>query len=200
MLGKWRLWEWATSFESTYLNQISSPTPQSSICFCRFFENEGREIRTPNLLIWSQTRYRCAIPPLELHARHSSSRRISTQVQSEKLTSPHKRIARWGHHNIWREVATVTRYSYPNPMKMTRNMACLDIIHEVAGNKQSWFFVDLWPKFWLKQLLRIFFHMNAFHTYFAPMPMSCPTVSIQRHNIHTKITLRIFIDLRPKLW
>ena len=27
-------------------------------------ENEGREIRTPNLLIWSQTRYRCAIPPL----------------------------------------------------------------------------------------------------------------------------------------
>ena len=25
---------------------------------------EGREIRTPNLLIWSQTRYRCAIPPL----------------------------------------------------------------------------------------------------------------------------------------
>ena len=30
-------------------------------CGCR---NEGREIRTPNLLIWSQTRYRCAIPPL----------------------------------------------------------------------------------------------------------------------------------------
>ena len=26
--------------------------------------NEGREIRTPNLLIWSQTRCRCAIPPL----------------------------------------------------------------------------------------------------------------------------------------
>ena len=25
---------------------------------------EGREIRTPNLLIWSQTRCRCAIPPL----------------------------------------------------------------------------------------------------------------------------------------
>ena len=27
-------------------------------------ENEGREIRTPNLLIWSQTRCRCAIPPM----------------------------------------------------------------------------------------------------------------------------------------
>ncbi len=27
-------------------------------------KNEGREIRTPNLLIWSQTRYRCAIPPI----------------------------------------------------------------------------------------------------------------------------------------
>ena len=26
-------------------------------------ENEGREIRTPNLLIWSQTRCRCAIAP-----------------------------------------------------------------------------------------------------------------------------------------
>ena len=26
--------------------------------------NERREIRTPNLVIWSQTRYRCAIQPL----------------------------------------------------------------------------------------------------------------------------------------
>jgi hypothetical protein len=26
-------------------------------------ENEAREIRTPNLLIWSQTRCRCAIAP-----------------------------------------------------------------------------------------------------------------------------------------
>ena len=28
--------------------------------------SEGREIRTPNLLIWSQTRYRCAIAPMRL--------------------------------------------------------------------------------------------------------------------------------------
>ena len=28
-------------------------------------KNEAREIRTPNLLIWSQTRCRCAIAPLE---------------------------------------------------------------------------------------------------------------------------------------
>ena len=27
-------------------------------------KDEAREIRTPNLLIWSQTRYRCAIAPL----------------------------------------------------------------------------------------------------------------------------------------
>ena len=27
-------------------------------------KHEGREIRTPNLLIWSQTRCRCAIPPM----------------------------------------------------------------------------------------------------------------------------------------
>ena len=30
---------------------------------CRAEVFEGREIRTPNLLIWSQTRCRCAIPP-----------------------------------------------------------------------------------------------------------------------------------------
>ena len=29
---------------------------------CMESENEGREIRTPKLLIWSQTRCRCAIP------------------------------------------------------------------------------------------------------------------------------------------
>ena len=32
--------------------------------------NEGREIRTPNLLIWSQTRYRCAIPPMYSRVVH----------------------------------------------------------------------------------------------------------------------------------
>ena len=44
----------------------------NGVCFGRrrrgraaFCENEGREIRTPNLLIWSQTRCRCAIPPCE---------------------------------------------------------------------------------------------------------------------------------------
>ena len=28
-------------------------------------QNDPREIRTPNLLIWSQTHYRCAIEPME---------------------------------------------------------------------------------------------------------------------------------------
>ena len=28
------------------------------------WQSEAREIRTPNLLIWSQTRYRCAIAPV----------------------------------------------------------------------------------------------------------------------------------------
>ena len=27
-------------------------------------KDDSREIRTPNLLIWSQTRYHCAMPPL----------------------------------------------------------------------------------------------------------------------------------------
>ena len=35
-------------------------------------KNEGREIRTPNLLIWSQTRCRCAIPPMLLAANWKS--------------------------------------------------------------------------------------------------------------------------------
>ena len=37
--------------------------------------NEGREIRTPNLLIWSQTRCRCTIPPMSLFLRRSPLRR-----------------------------------------------------------------------------------------------------------------------------
>ena len=46
-------------------------------------ENEAREIRTPNLLIWSQTRYRCTIAPMvagaeEVH--HRKSRRQSSQA------------------------------------------------------------------------------------------------------------------------
>jgi hypothetical protein len=35
--------------------------------------NEDREIRTPNLLIWSQTRYRCAISPVWNRARRHAS-------------------------------------------------------------------------------------------------------------------------------
>ena len=35
-------------------------------------KNEGREIRTPNLLIWSQTCYRCAIPPVPSNALKTS--------------------------------------------------------------------------------------------------------------------------------
>ena len=31
---------------------------------CLNLQSEAREIRTPNLLIWSQTRYRCAIAPM----------------------------------------------------------------------------------------------------------------------------------------
>ena len=40
------------------------PCGPASLPAIRHGKNEGREIRTPNLLIWSQTRYRCAIPPL----------------------------------------------------------------------------------------------------------------------------------------
>ena len=44
----------------------SDETDEQSRCDVVFGNcNEGREIRTPNLLIWSQTRCRCAIPPME---------------------------------------------------------------------------------------------------------------------------------------
>ena len=36
---------------------------QHTPSICPAIRVEGREIRTPNLLIWSQTRCRCAIPP-----------------------------------------------------------------------------------------------------------------------------------------
>ena len=41
--------------EQSGSNRCPSPQPR---------QDEGREIRTPNLLIWSQTRCRCAMPPL----------------------------------------------------------------------------------------------------------------------------------------
>ena len=43
-------------------------------------ENEAREIRTPNLLIWSQPRYRCAIAPMELVPRRFTTARVGGKV------------------------------------------------------------------------------------------------------------------------
>ena len=57
---------------------------------------EGREIRTPNLLIWSQTRCRCAIPPLQEDCgRLTKTRVIALQsfqcisAAQADLLSPH---------------------------------------------------------------------------------------------------------------
>ncbi len=47
--------------------------------------NEAREIRTPNLLIWSQTRYRCAIAPVAIKKwtlQHAEL--VSNILQSER--------------------------------------------------------------------------------------------------------------------
>ena len=41
-------------------------------------ESESREIRSPNVLIWSQTRYRCAIPPITISMRIASHFFVST--------------------------------------------------------------------------------------------------------------------------
>ena len=48
--------------------------------------NEGREIRTPNLLIWSQTRCRCAIPPV---MKNNSQ---VNKIVSTKLLDEHFRV------------------------------------------------------------------------------------------------------------
>ena len=57
---------------------LSSPTPS---CHPSYHdENEAREIRTPNLLIWSQTRCRCAIAPcFEMHRLPTTACKRETQ-------------------------------------------------------------------------------------------------------------------------
>ena len=49
---------------------------------------EAREIRTPNLLIWSQTHCRCAIPPLTDHRVQICARAAKTCVQTNLLLIP----------------------------------------------------------------------------------------------------------------
>ena len=60
--GKSYLLKTATTSKDLLL--IVEEWPDFERCACgQSFE--AREIRTPNLLIWSQTRYRCAIAPLQ---------------------------------------------------------------------------------------------------------------------------------------
>ena len=49
--------------------------------------NEAREIRTPNLVIWSHMRYRCAIAPLE------DSVRTSFRMFASKRVAEHRDLA-----------------------------------------------------------------------------------------------------------
>jgi hypothetical protein len=57
--------------------------------------NEDREIRTPNLLIWSQTRYRCAISPVcnrtRRHTSDSNNKKRLSTTPLMQTNSPH-----WG--------------------------------------------------------------------------------------------------------
>ena len=57
------------------------PLPPETI-YISWTKNDPREIRTPNLLIWSQTHYRCAIEPL----RHLCS---GISVFASVLTTNH---------------------------------------------------------------------------------------------------------------
>ena len=54
----------------------------------RIDESEGREIRTPNLLIWSQTRCCCAIPPCQNVAIHEGCKTVA-MLQQQAHTCPY---------------------------------------------------------------------------------------------------------------
>lgn len=66
---QWQKKQVSQSPKSIPKHKLVGPSAQnSSVCKCGHREstrgtNEAREIRTPNLLIWSQTRCRCAIAP-----------------------------------------------------------------------------------------------------------------------------------------
>ena len=62
------------------------------------FKNEGREIRTPNLLIWSQTRCRCAIPPMSFSTYAPLQRNLTLQSSVYKccvVPRKHSGVAQW---------------------------------------------------------------------------------------------------------
>jgi hypothetical protein len=54
-------------------------------------EHEGREIRTPNLLIWSQTRCRCAMPPVYMceHRWYKMQNSHAVALQVADRRAPH---------------------------------------------------------------------------------------------------------------
>ena len=53
-------------------------------------KDEGREIRTPNLLIWSQTRCRCAIPPMPSW-RLSSLQSVGAKTPKQRHLGGHRK-------------------------------------------------------------------------------------------------------------
>ena len=146
---------------------------------------ESREIRTPNLLIWSQTRYCCAIPPLELHFSHSSNRKISTCCGTHFTPSTHRALQ-------------ITNYGFMflPPTYDTENIVLLTF-----GRNSAW------------SSPQDLFHINVFHTFFLTCAFHTQTAilytdslqnmivaSSQLLNVHTKITLRIFVAVRPIFW
>ena len=62
-----------------HLSFPSPPLPSHPISAPCATRDESREIRTPNLLIWSQTRYRCAIPPMKQRMRIASDTNTNTR-------------------------------------------------------------------------------------------------------------------------
>ena len=72
-------------------------------------QNEAREIRTPNLLIWSQTRCRCAIAPLEYLLTGGTTTRVP--ADSSLLPSKKKLHGTRGAHATSTPVASLPNCS-----------------------------------------------------------------------------------------
>ena len=87
---------------------------------CASMNHEGREIRTPNLLIWNQTRCRCAIPPWQ---------HVSLQPTIHHIIS---------HYAIFfYNMRSCSTIAYPTPIysaliEYTQNYSCQCIYYNIT--------------------------------------------------------------------
>jgi hypothetical protein len=97
------------------MSGIARNALQNHLYIFGFWQNEAREIRTPNLLIWSQTRCRCAIAPL---IANSSIACLAQCIHSEQIIGTHHSNAR--HEDSFPMVSRFLCWA-PYPMSAARS-------------------------------------------------------------------------------